>query len=171
MRITLRTWPEKIEIASERSYFNPVDHQITAFHRADDAMRWLRPHFTNAVLMKDLRSLLTAEKIPHAESMNNQQVCQQVATLLFQNKLVLVKTLLLKKETAVIVIEEAAPEVEEAPVQKAVPQAEPEVVKVVEEEEDNSDYEAQAATLVAAAESGAPFCEECEKARKEREAA
>jgi len=170
MRITLRSWPEKIEVASKRNYFNPVDHEIVKFHRADDAMHWLRPHLANHVLMKDLRLLLVSEKIPHVESMNHQQVCQFVATQLFQNKFVLAKTLLLKHESVVIVVEEAPAPIE-APKSKAEPAPPPEAPRPAPAPEpvDNTDYEAQAATLVAAAENGTPFCEECEKAKKKRE--
>ena len=170
MRVTIRTWPEKIEVASKRNYFNPVDHEIVQFRRADDAMRWLKPHLANNSLMKELRQLLATEKIPHAESLNYQQVSQLVSTLLFQNRFVFAKTFLLKREPAVIVLEEApvvqaaatstpsAPERQQAQV----------VVAAAPEPADTSDYVAQAATLVAAAENGTPFCEECEKAKKEK---
>lgn len=167
MRITLRAWPEKIEIAVKRNYFNPVDHEIVKFHRADDAMHWLRPHLANDVLVKDLRLLLVSEKIHHAEHMNNAQVCQQIATLLFQSKVVLVKNLLLKREPVVIVIEETPAPVEAPKFKAELPRATeaPRPAPALEAG-DNADYEAQAATLIAAAENGTPFCEECEKIKK-----
>ncbi|MDH5257221.1 MAG: hypothetical protein OEX07_04415 [Gammaproteobacteria bacterium] len=168
MRVTIRTWPEKIEIANTRSYFNPTDHKIEQFRRADDAMRWLRPHLSNHLLMKNLRSLLASEQISNPEKMSNPQVAQYVATMLFQNKLVLAKTFLLKREPAIIVKEQAAPP-PAAAAEVAAPRAEPSEIAPVEEAVDNTDHEAQAATLVAAAEDGTPFCEECEKKKKARQ--
>jgi len=167
MRIVLKSWPEKIEIADKQTYFDPVDYNFIQFRRTDDAFRWLRPHLTNDVLMKSLRALLVSEKVSGAESMNNQQVAQKVAALLFQNKLALVQHYLLKHEPAVIVREEkaVAPPTQEAAVPRAASSPEP-VVSPKEEPVDNRDHEAQAATLVAAAEEGTPFCEECEKAKQ-----
>ena len=162
MRVTIRTWPEKVEIANTRSYFNPTDHLIEQFRRADDAMRWLRPHLSNQLLMKNLRSILNLEK------MSNPQVARYIATMLFQNKLVLAKTLILKREPAVIVKEQAAPP-PAATAEVSAPRAEPAEIAPVEEVVDNTDHEAQAETLKAAAEDGTPFCEECEKARQEQE--
>ena len=166
MRIVIRTWPEKIEIATRKNYFNPVDHQFIQFRHPVDVMRWVQPHATNNVVMKNVRSMLLAEGITEAETLNNFQLLNKVSTLVYQQKLVLVKTLLLKKIPAVIVLEEKA---DDLVVQKTVARnsnKQEATAPPPEQKEDIADHEAQAETLVSAAESGAPFCEECEKAKQ-----
>lgn len=73
-----------------------------------------------------------------------------------------------RKKAAYIPVSEAEPEkerkAESPPVRRAAVQA-------PESDPGNVDQDAQAATLVAAAKDGAPFCEECEKARQRDKAA
>jgi len=169
MKITLKSWPEKVEIADNHDYFNATDYIPVKFNRTDDALRWLRPHIAEALTMKKLRQLLASENISHTEAMSSQQVIQKVAELIFQGKLILVKTSLMKIQPVIIEYTKKAAPVEAAPAAPP-PQTQEPVIEPEPEEEDNTDHAAQAETLKSAAEEGAPFCEECEKAKQQNAA-
>ena len=170
MKITLRSWPEKVEIANSRDFFNATDYMPVNFHRVDDALRWLRPHMANSLSMKSLRQLLAAENISHTDAMSAQQVVHKTAELLYQKKLMLARTALMKIQPVIIEYSKKAAPVETTTAAPAAPKAPDPVIQPEPEEEDNTDHAAQAETLKTAAEEGAPFCEECEKAKQQNAA-
>ena len=84
MKLTLRSWPGKIKIASKCDYFNLTDHSLISSTGVNDAMRWLRSHFAVQLMVNNLRQLLSTEKIMQSKSMADYVVFQKVAELLFR---------------------------------------------------------------------------------------
>lgn len=158
MRVLISTWPERREIVTAQDASASLG-RIAVLTRGDEAMRWLRPQLSNLLLMKNLRLLLRSEKTNIAK-MSNLQIAQSIATLLVNKKLFLVSFTELKMVPAVIVVERVAviPEAVTVSAPREQPTITPEPERI-----DNTDYEAQAKTLIAAAEDGTPFCEACEK--------
>lgn len=134
--------------------------QLVVFREEDAAVRFLRKFLGDENARHVLRGLAEEFDSGTAANLTDEQVLRKVAFKLVSGRKVVVFTGDTIKAQPVLAVE---PETE------APPPAQTKPARAPKESSDTSgmDDEAQTDTLKRAAEEGAPFCEECEKARQE----
>jgi len=190
MSVLLQKWPNTIEIrrwyeASEiYGYsqtagisFPPLEgaRDCVMFFSREDAVAYLRRIPLRQDDISRLRSLLAGE-FWGVYRLSDHEVIDQVAVRLAQRTLSLVETAVRQESVSYSAVPE--PRRQEMP-QRPTPQPPrvgtpspaPSQPPPEANPLDEIDHDAQAVTLEAAAQGGVPFCAECEKARRNREAA
>jgi hypothetical protein len=141
------------------------------FTSRDDAIAYLRNFVLRPDEISRLRALL-AEEIFHVHRLSDHQVAEKIAARLAQRSLCAIQlvsrtappTLVSSKRAAEYISSpQLSPAILPPRVRIPIPPVPPEVNPL-----DETDHDAQAATLVVASRNGVPFCEACERARLNR---
>lgn len=141
------------------------------FTSREDAAAYLRNFVSKPDEISRLRSLI-AEEIFHVHRFSDNEVVEQIAVRLAQHTLCLIQVSPRPTPPTVVFSTPAveyiqspklAPAIPPPRVRTPVPPAPPEINPL-----DETDHDAQAATLEVASRNGVPFCEACERARLKR---
>jgi hypothetical protein len=148
--------------------------QCIRFTSRDDAVAYLRNFVLKPDEISRLRSLL-AEEIFHLHRLSDHQVADEIAARLAQRSLCAMPlvsrtapptAVSSRRGAEYIPSPQLPPAIPPPRVRIPTPPAPPEINPL-----DETDHDAQAATLEVASRNGVPFCEVCERARLNREKA
>ena len=167
MRILLRHWPNQILLYSSFSMPGMESQHYSEIDK-DSIKKVLTDAVYDRNLLMKLRLLLKEHNLISVFQLSDEEVIKQVEALIANGSCFIVDASPFKRVFARAAEKQAAAPVEAEEVRPEPARQEPERAEPEPEEEDTADHVAQAETLKAAAEDGTPFCEECEKAKRER---